>query len=81
MSERLGFVINEHGDLVPFMFSVFENDGSEYIAEKEFLFLTDRSIPCPEAEQFTRGVSIGASYQIMKQALAEVEKDDGDLSN
>jgi hypothetical protein len=76
MSDKIAYVLNERGNLVPIMLSIETRDDTDYILEKELMFLTNLEIPCPEAQNFGQGVSVGYALKTMtdvRDKKAEVD--------
>jgi len=71
MADKIAFVLNERGSLVPIMLAIETRDDTDYILEKELIFLTNLEFPCAEADSFGKGVSVGYAVRTMDDVKAE----------
>lgn len=69
--EKVVFALNERGNLVPFMIKIETRDDTDYILEKEMLFLTDVEFPCDGAHGFATGLTVGVYWKTLKDAEAK----------
>jgi len=78
-NDKIAYVVNENGKLVPIMLTIETREDTDYILEKELTFLTNLEISCPEAQTFGQGVSVGYAVKAMADAQAQkaavLEKD------
>lgn len=73
--EKVVFALNERGNLVPFMIDIENRDDTDYILEREMMFLSDVQIPCDGAKGFANGLTVGVYYKTMKDEEAKLKKE------
>lgn len=73
-SDKIAYVMNEKGNLVPIMLTIETRNGTDYILERALMVLTNLEISCPEAQSFGQGVSVGYAVKKMHDATAEKAK-------
>jgi len=80
-SDKVAYVMNENGKLVPIMITIETREGTDYILERPLEFLTNLQISCPEALSFGQGVSVGYAvkvHQDVRDKKAEVDRINAD---